>query len=144
MAKAVEDTTFYQYNRLVSLNEVGGDPQRFGVSLAAFHRENQERARRWPHAMLATSTHDNKRSEDVRARISVLSEMPDEWHRALSRWSKLNREQAPQAGEGGAVRGARPAATTSICCTRPCSASGRSSRRTRLAWGSCANGWRPT
>ena len=91
MAKAVEDTTFYQYNRLVSLNEVGGEPQRFGVSLAAFHRENQERARRWPHAMLATSTHDNKRSEDVRARISVLSEMPDEWNRALSRWSKLNR-----------------------------------------------------
>ncbi|KIO47904.1 malto-oligosyltrehalose synthase [Nitrosospira sp. NpAV] len=90
-AKAVEDTTFYQYNRLVSLNEVGGEPQRFGVSLAAFHRENQERARRWPHALLATSTHDNKRSEDVRARISVLSEMPDEWNRALSRWSKLNR-----------------------------------------------------
>jgi (1->4)-alpha-D-glucan 1-alpha-D-glucosylmutase len=91
MAKAVEDTTFYQYNRLVSLNEVGGEPQRFGVSLAAFHRENQERARRWPHTMLATSTHDNKRSEDVRARISVLSEIPDEWDRALSRWSKFNR-----------------------------------------------------
>ncbi|MDN5862532.1 MAG: malto-oligosyltrehalose synthase, partial [Salinisphaera sp.] len=96
MAKAVEDTTFYQYNRLVSLNEVGGDPQRFGVSLAAFHRENQERARRWPHAMLATSTHDNKRSEDVRARISVLSEIPEQWRRALSRWSKLNRGKHSQ------------------------------------------------
>jgi (1->4)-alpha-D-glucan 1-alpha-D-glucosylmutase len=90
MAKAMEDTTFYQYNRLVSLNEVGGEPSRFGVSLAAFHRENQERARRWPHAMLATSTHDNKRSEDVRARINALSEMPDQWNQALSRWSKLN------------------------------------------------------
>ncbi|MDQ3186121.1 MAG: malto-oligosyltrehalose synthase [Pseudomonadota bacterium] len=90
MAKAMEDTTFYQYNRLVSVNDVGGEPQRFGVSLAAFHRENQERARRWPHAMLATSTHDNKRSEDVRARISALSEIPDQWNHALSRWSKLN------------------------------------------------------
>ena len=90
MAKAVEDTTFYQYNRLVSLNEVGGEPYRFGVSPAAFHRQNQERARRWPHTMLATSTHDNKRSEDVRARINVLSEMADEWNHALSRWSKLN------------------------------------------------------
>lgn len=98
MAKAVEDTTFYQYNRLVSLNEVGGDPHRFGVSLAAFHRENQERARRWPHAMLASSTHDNKRSEDVRARLSVLSEMPDEWHHALSRWSKLNRSKRRKLG----------------------------------------------
>ncbi|MBA4142010.1 MAG: malto-oligosyltrehalose synthase [Nitrosospira sp.] len=93
MAKAMEDTTFYQYNRLVSLNEVGGEPHRFGVSLAAFHRGNQERAARWPHAMLASSTHDNKRSEDVRARINVLSEIPDQWNRALSRWSKLNRSK---------------------------------------------------
>jgi (1->4)-alpha-D-glucan 1-alpha-D-glucosylmutase len=69
---------------------VGGEPYRFGVSPAAFHRQNQERARRWPHTMLATSTHDNKRSEDVRARINVLSEMPDEWNHALSRWSRLN------------------------------------------------------
>lgn len=98
MAKAVEDTSFYQYNRLVSLNEVGGEPQRFGVSLAAFHRENQERARRWPHAMLASSTHDNKRSEDVRARISVLSEMPDAWHKALARWSKFNRSKRRRQG----------------------------------------------
>jgi (1->4)-alpha-D-glucan 1-alpha-D-glucosylmutase len=98
MAKAVEDTTFYQYNRLVSLNEVGGEPHRFGVSLAAFHHENQARARRWPHAMLASSTHDNKRSEDVRARISALSEMPDEWHRALTRWSKLNRSKRRKLG----------------------------------------------
>jgi (1->4)-alpha-D-glucan 1-alpha-D-glucosylmutase len=100
MAKAVEDTTFYQYNRLVALNEIGSEPHRFGMSPAAFHRQNQERARRWPHAMLATSTHDTKRSEDVRARISVLSEMPDEWDRALSRWSKLNhaKRRMPDAG----------------------------------------------
>ncbi|MHB1215959.1 MAG: malto-oligosyltrehalose synthase [Thiobacillus sp.] len=98
MAKAVEDTTFYQYNRLVSLNEVGGEPHRFGVSLAAFHRENQERARRWPHAMLAGSTHDSKRSEDVRARLSALSEMAGDWHRALSRWSKLNRSKRRKLG----------------------------------------------
>lgn len=100
MAKAVEDTTFYQYNRLAALNEVGGEPHRFGMSPAAFHRQNQERARRWPHAMLATSTHDNKRSEDVRARINVLSEMPDEWDRALSRWSKLNhgKRRTPDTG----------------------------------------------
>ncbi|SOD40019.1 malto-oligosyltrehalose synthase [Nitrosovibrio sp. Nv4] len=91
MAKAMEDTTFYQYNRLISLNEVGSEPHRFGVSLAAFHRVNQERMACWPHAMLSTSSHDNKRSEDVRARISALSEIPDQWNLVISRWSKLNR-----------------------------------------------------
>jgi (1->4)-alpha-D-glucan 1-alpha-D-glucosylmutase len=96
MAKAVEDTTFYQYNRLASLNEVGGEPGRFGISLAAFHWQNQERARRWPHAMLASSTHDNKRSEDARARISALSEAPGEWRSAISRWSSLNRSKRSQ------------------------------------------------
>ncbi|MBI2954711.1 MAG: malto-oligosyltrehalose synthase [Chloroflexi bacterium] len=89
-AKGVEDTTFYTYNRLVSLNEVGGHPERFGVSVAEFHRQNAERQRHWPHAMLATSTHDTKRSEDVRARIDVLSEIPDEWKSALIRWSRMN------------------------------------------------------
>ena len=102
MAKAVEDTSFYQYNRLVSLNEVGSDPQRFGVSLMAFHRENQERARRWPHALLATSTHDSKRSEDMRARISVLSEMPDAWHKKLAYWSRLNRSKCRKLESGRA------------------------------------------
>ena len=100
MAKALEDTTFYQYNRLVSLNEVGGDPRRFGASLAAFHQENQERARRWPHAMLASSTHDSKRSGDVRARISVLSEWPEAWAQAIARWSRLNR---PKQETGQAI-----------------------------------------
>ncbi|MDA8128852.1 MAG: malto-oligosyltrehalose synthase [Betaproteobacteria bacterium] len=99
MAKAVEDTTFYQYNRLLALNEVGADPQRFGVSLAAFHQENLQRLRHWPHAMLASSTHDSKRSEDVRARLCALSEMPEAWRRALSRWSRLNRSKRRRLGE---------------------------------------------
>lgn len=91
MAKGVEDTAFYVYNRLVCLNEVGGEPKRFGVSTSAVHQSNQERLQHWPHSMLATSTHDTKRSEDVRARIAVLSEMPDRWRRHLSRWNRLNR-----------------------------------------------------
>jgi (1->4)-alpha-D-glucan 1-alpha-D-glucosylmutase len=91
MAKGMEDTGFYQYHRLTSLNEVGGDPRRFGVSLEQFHRANAERARRWPHAMLATSTHDSKRSEDVRMRIDVLTELSGEWRQHLARWSRINR-----------------------------------------------------
>jgi (1->4)-alpha-D-glucan 1-alpha-D-glucosylmutase len=91
MAKGVEDTTFYIYNRLTSLNEVGNDPTRFGVSPTEFHRENTERRRRWPQAMLASSTHDTKRGEDVRARIDVLSEIPKEWRTAINRWARLNR-----------------------------------------------------
>jgi (1->4)-alpha-D-glucan 1-alpha-D-glucosylmutase len=78
------------YNRLTSLNEVGGDPAQFGVSLESFHRQNLERLGRWPHTMLATSTHDTKRSEDVRARINALSEIPLDWRSALTRWSRLN------------------------------------------------------
>ncbi len=89
MAKGVEDTAFYRYHRLTSLNEVGGDPGRFGVAPAAFHAANSERHARWPDAMLTTSTHDTKRSEDVRARISVLSEMPDAWATAVRRWSAM-------------------------------------------------------
>ncbi|TAK28347.1 MAG: malto-oligosyltrehalose synthase [Chloroflexota bacterium] len=91
MAKGVEDTLFYVHNRLVSLNEVGGDPGRFGTSVESFHQQNAERQKRWPHSLLSTSTHDTKRSEDVRARVNVLSELPLEWKRALLRWSKLNR-----------------------------------------------------
>lgn len=92
-AKGIEDTGFYIYNRLLSLNEVGGEPGRFGVSVAAFHRTAQERGLRWPHAMLATSTHDTKRSEDVRSRIDVLSEMPEEWLEHLRRWRRVNRSK---------------------------------------------------
>jgi (1->4)-alpha-D-glucan 1-alpha-D-glucosylmutase len=90
MAKGTEDTAFYQFNRLVSLNEVGGDPDTFGRSLTAFHRRNAERARDWPTGLLASSTHDTKRSEDVRARINVLSELPRDWRAALTRWTRLN------------------------------------------------------
>ena len=91
MAKGLEDTTFYIYNRLTSLDEVGGDPDQFGASVELFHKQNVERNRRWPHAMLTTSTHDTKRSEDVRARINVLSEIPREWRYAINRWVRLNR-----------------------------------------------------
>jgi (1->4)-alpha-D-glucan 1-alpha-D-glucosylmutase len=97
MAKAVEDTAFYIYNRLVSLNEVGGEPESFGISVPAFHRLNAERLERWPHSMLSTSTHDTKRSEDVRSRISVLSELPREWSAAITRWSRLNRRYKREA-----------------------------------------------
>ncbi len=91
MAKAVEDTAFYIYNRLVSLNEVGGDPERFGITVAAFHQQNIDRQSHWPCALLATSTHDTKRSEDVRARINVLSELPAEWKMHLARWARCNK-----------------------------------------------------
>ncbi len=92
MAKGVEDTAFYVYNRLVSLNEVGGSPERFGISMETFHGQNIERCKSRPLAMLATSTHDTKRSEDVRARINVLSEIPELWRKGLSRWSRQNRK----------------------------------------------------
>jgi (1->4)-alpha-D-glucan 1-alpha-D-glucosylmutase len=95
MAKGTEDTAFYQYNRLISLNEVGGDPDSFGRSLTAFHQRNLERARDWPATLLASSTHDTKRSEDVRARINVLSELPREWRVALTRWTRLNGRKKP-------------------------------------------------
>jgi (1->4)-alpha-D-glucan 1-alpha-D-glucosylmutase len=91
MAKGLEDTSAYIYHRLLSLNEVGGDPRRFGVTRRAFHRANQVRAEHWPHAMLTTSTHDTKRSEDVRARLNVLSEIPATWRLALRHWSRANR-----------------------------------------------------
>ncbi|MBA2351196.1 MAG: malto-oligosyltrehalose synthase [Burkholderiales bacterium] len=98
MAKGFEDTALYIYHRLTSLNEVGGDPRRFGISLAAFHYANQQRARQWPHAMLGTSTHDSKRSEDVRARIDVLSELADEWQTRVTRWSRINRSRKGRVG----------------------------------------------
>jgi len=92
-AKGVEDTAFYRFNRLVSLNEVGGEPARFGTSVAAFHHDMHERARRWPHAMLASTTHDTKRGEDARARVDVLSEMAVPWERRARRWRTLNRRR---------------------------------------------------
>jgi (1->4)-alpha-D-glucan 1-alpha-D-glucosylmutase len=91
MAKGLEDTAFYRYNRFVALNEVGGHPDHFGVSLSAFHKANAQRATRWPHAMLGTSTHDTKRGEDTRARLAVLSEIPEEWARQVQTWSRILR-----------------------------------------------------
>ncbi len=93
MAKGVEDTAFYVFNRLTSLNEVGGDPGHFGLSVADFHRQNAERAQLWRYSMLSTATHDTKRGEDVRARINVLSEIPNEWQAALGRWSEMNSDK---------------------------------------------------
>jgi (1->4)-alpha-D-glucan 1-alpha-D-glucosylmutase len=90
MAKGVEDTAFYAFNRLVSLNEVGGDPSRFGVGVEEFHHACDEVLELWPRTMLATSTHDTKRSEDVRARLDLLSEMPERWGEAVRRWATLN------------------------------------------------------
>jgi (1->4)-alpha-D-glucan 1-alpha-D-glucosylmutase len=91
MAKGVEDTVFYVYNRFVSLNEVGGNPERFGTSLDAFHGMNIERTKYWPDAMITTSTHDTKRGEDVRVRLNVLSEMADEWRESVQQWSRMNK-----------------------------------------------------
>ena len=97
-AKGIEDTAFYRYNRLLALNEVGGDPGRFGVSIEDFHAANLERAERFPNNLLITTTHDTKRTADVRARIGALSEMPDEWaafaREVLTRW------EPPDANDG--------------------------------------------
>jgi (1->4)-alpha-D-glucan 1-alpha-D-glucosylmutase len=90
-AKGLEDTAFYRYHPLVSLNEVGGEPERFGVSVEEFHRQCHARQEKWPASLSATSTHDTKRSEDVRARIDVLSEIPGALRQAVSRWHRWNR-----------------------------------------------------
>lgn len=91
MAKGVEDTTLYVFNRLISLNEVGGNPDHFGISPAEFHAYNQRHAAHWRYTMTGTATHDTKRGEDTRARINVLSEIPDEWDQQVHTWSAMNR-----------------------------------------------------
>ncbi len=93
MAKAAEDTAFYRYFRLLALNEVGGDPRRFGLSLAGFHHLMRERARDWPRTMITTATHDTKRGEDARVRIAMLSEMPRQWGQSVMRWLRFNRSR---------------------------------------------------
>jgi (1->4)-alpha-D-glucan 1-alpha-D-glucosylmutase len=103
MAKGVEDTAFYRYNRFVALNEVGGAPERFGLTPALFHKANAARAQNWPHAMLTTATHDTKRGEDNRARLAVLSETPEEWRRHVETWTRILR-----AGRGDVERTAAP------------------------------------
>jgi (1->4)-alpha-D-glucan 1-alpha-D-glucosylmutase len=107
MAKGLEDTVFYIYDRLTALNEVGGEPQQFGLSTEAFHERNLDRQRNWPATLLATSTHDTKRSEDVRARMVAISELPELWRRSIQRWHVANRRwkrmindlEAPDATE---------------------------------------------
>ena len=114
-AKGIEDTALYIYNRLVSLNEVGGEPDHFGITPDALHAlAGGARAQRWPHGLSATSTHDTKRSEDVRARINVLSEMPRRWKQATGRWARLNRRGARHRSTASRTR----AATRSTCSTR--------------------------
>jgi (1->4)-alpha-D-glucan 1-alpha-D-glucosylmutase len=88
MAKGAEDTAFYCYHRFIALNEVGGDPGRYGTTVEQFHAWSQDMQRHWPKTMLSTSTHDTKRSEDVRARLVLLSEMPTRWMETVSAWSK--------------------------------------------------------
>lgn len=95
MAKGVEDTAFYRFHRLVSLNEVGGDPGRFGVPLELFHERCREAQRERPRAMLASTTHDTKRSEDVRARLALLSEIPERWSQAVHLWAAHNERHWP-------------------------------------------------
>jgi len=107
MAKGLEDTSFYIYNRLAGLNEVGGEPQQFGLTTDAFHQRNVVRQQDWPASLTATSTHDTKRSEDVRARMIAISEVPQLWRRSLQRWRAVNRRwkrtvdevEAPDANE---------------------------------------------
>jgi (1->4)-alpha-D-glucan 1-alpha-D-glucosylmutase len=89
MAKGLEDTAFYRYGRMLALNEVGGNPGGFNVSVSAFHHAMQRRAKQFPHAMTSTATHDSKRGEDVRARLAVLSECPDEWAQQVAIWSRI-------------------------------------------------------
>jgi (1->4)-alpha-D-glucan 1-alpha-D-glucosylmutase len=89
-AKSVEDTAFYRYGRLISRNEVGTDPSQFAVTPAGFHNAMRQRRKHFPQALLATATHDHKRGEDTRARLAVISEIPDEWEAALTRWTRLN------------------------------------------------------
>jgi len=99
-AKSVEDTAFYRYTRFIALNEVGGEPSRWGCSVAAFHHATTQRSERAPAAMLATATHDHKRGEDVRARLAVLSELPAEWRESLRRITRLNRSRRHLVAEG--------------------------------------------
>jgi (1->4)-alpha-D-glucan 1-alpha-D-glucosylmutase len=98
-AKGIEDTALYRYNRLLSLNEVGGDPARFGVAPEAVHAWMRERQQRWPAALSATATHDTKRGEDVRARLNVLSEIPGAWKAAVARWRAVNRRHKTMIGD---------------------------------------------
>ncbi|MFK8183979.1 MAG: malto-oligosyltrehalose synthase [Phormidesmis sp.] len=103
MAKGLEDTLFYVYNRFIGLNDVGGSPEKFGVALKEFHNYNQYQHEHWPHTLNATSTHDTKRSEDVRSRLSVISELPEEWASEVRAWSELNADKKQTLSDGREV-----------------------------------------
>lgn len=103
MAKGMEDTACYVYNRFISVNEVGGSPREFGIEPDEFHRANIKRLENWPNSMLSTSTHDTKRSEDVRMRLDVLSEMPRPWAAQAMRWRRINRPKRRTLGDGRVV-----------------------------------------
>ena len=119
MAKSLEDTAFYRYHRQLALNEVGGDPAAKALSIDAFHGMMRERARKWPHGMTATATHDTKRGEDARARIMALAEIAGEWTAAVARWKVLNAPHLVRT-----ARSARRRRRSNTCCIRPCSAHG--------------------
>ncbi len=95
MAKGLEDTAFYRYNRFIALNDVGSEPQRIGRGIEEFHALNAERGRRWPRTLSATATHDTKRGEDARARLAVLTELPGEWAEQVHEWRRLLRGGEP-------------------------------------------------
>jgi (1->4)-alpha-D-glucan 1-alpha-D-glucosylmutase len=97
-AKGVEDTAFYRYHALIAANDVGGHPARLGVTPAEFHEASQVRLTRWPYELNATATHDTKRGEDARVRLAVISEMPDEWRRAVSEWMRVNGRHRTRLG----------------------------------------------
>ena len=99
MAKGIEDTLLYVYNRLLSLNEVGGNPSQFGITVAEFHEFNQKQQSSWLHKMNATATHDTKRGEDVRVRINVISEIPEEWEKQVKVWSEINANKKQKSGK---------------------------------------------
>src|SRR6201999_590162 len=99
MAKSLEDTAFYRYHRLLALNEVGGDPAARALAIPAFHIAMETRAREWPHGMTATATHDTKRGEDARARLTALTEITGEWTSAVARWKILNAPHLVTDGE---------------------------------------------
>ncbi|MGA8875406.1 MAG: malto-oligosyltrehalose synthase [Candidatus Korobacteraceae bacterium] len=103
MAKGLEDTACYVYDRFISVNEVGGTPASFGIPVSELHRANQERAKRFPNSMLGTSTHDTKRSEDVRARLNTLSEMPRMWGQHVMKWRRINRKYKVELADGRIV-----------------------------------------
>ncbi len=103
MAKGFEDTFFYVFNRLLSLNEVGGYPDCFGITLKDFHDFLKKRLKSFPHTLNTTSTHDTKRGEDVRARINILSEIPGEWENCIRNWSRINKTKKELSKNGTSV-----------------------------------------